>query len=124
MFDANILYYAYDNLDGDDFGVGYLSNKEAWIERVNSWGRNNGTRSDFTIDDFEELDATDLQGVLLAEVEPIDSDHLVTWVVGEDEFSVQIDKKGDIIWKNNSTKTTSVPRWLSRLKRTLKEYKV
>jgi hypothetical protein len=123
VFDTNILYYAYDNTDGDDFGVGYLDNKQTWVERVNTWGRQDGARHDFKLDDFHELDYGNLRGCKLAEVVPDEQTFLVTWLVDKNENSIRIDHKGDFIWENNPSKSSSIPKWVHRLKRTIKEHK-
>ena len=69
MFDAHILYYAYNNIDGDDFGVGYLNNKEQWVDRINSWNENDGNETRYTVEDWDELDCQlDFRGIELAEV--------------------------------------------------------
>lgn len=122
-FDANILYYAYHNEDGDDFGVGYLSNKKQWIERVNSWQENDGFETRFAVEDFEELEHDDLRGISLAVVEPMGKEYLITWVVGDDENCLRISEDWDISWHNNAQKLKSIPQWSKRLKNLLKEHK-
>ena len=124
MFDAHILYYAYNNIDGDDFGVGYLNNKEQWVDRVNSWNENDGNKTRYTIEDWDDLDCQlDFRGIELAEVEPNGDNYLVTWFDKDNENCLEIDPKGEIVWQNNSTKSLSIPRWVKRLKNTMKEHK-
>lgn len=124
-FDAHIRYYAYNNTDGDEFGVGMLGSKEDWVGRINRWAQEDGNEGEFNVQDWEELDfQNDFRGVLLAEVEPIDKDYLVTWVAYEDEFAVRITQKGDFIWEQNPKKLTTIPRWLKRCKTTLNFNKV
>lgn len=122
-FDANYKYYAYDNYEGDDFGVGYLSTKAEWIDRINTWQANDGFDHRFTVEDFEELELDDLRGILLADVEPIDKDYLVTWAVYDDEFSILITAKNEFIWQQNPKKSDAIPQWLKRLKNTVREQK-
>lgn len=124
-FDAHIQYFAYNNLEGDDFAVGYLSTKEDWIERVNAWNRNDGAENRYSAEDWEELDQEqDLRGVCLAEVEPVDAGWFVTWVNDNgDENVVEITHKYEVSWKINPNKSDSIPQWLKRLKNTIREQK-
>lgn len=123
-FDAHIRYYAYNNVDGDEFGVGMIGSKADWVERVNRWAQEDGKQGDFTVEDFEDLELSDLRGIQLSEIEPIDKDFLATWVVGDDEFSVRITQKSEFLWQQNPKKLASVPRWLKRLKTTLSSNKI
>lgn len=123
MFETNILYYAYDNEDGDDFGVGYLDNKEAWVSRVNSWGRQDGARHDFTAESWDKVHQTNLRGCELAKVTPDNDGYLVTWADGDSENSMRINKKSEVSWVTNPKKVASVPRWVTRLKSAIREHK-
>lgn len=122
-FDKHIQYYAYTNYEGDDFGVGYLDTKEGWIDRVNRWQANDGFDHRFIVEDFEELELVDLRGIMLAEVEPIDKDYLVTWADYDDELCIRITSKSEFIWEKNPKNSTSIPQWLKRLKNTIREQK-
>lgn len=121
MFDAHLQYFAYNNLDGDDFGVGYIGNKEDWIRRVNSWQANDGFDTRFTQEDFDDLDVYDLRGILLAEVEPVDTGWFVTWATEKGDNVAEISKDYQISWKINNLKSDTIPHWLKRLKNTLRE---
>lgn len=121
MFDAHIQYYAYNNLEGDDFGVGYLGNKEDWVRRVNAWGRNEGSKQNWTAEEWEDIDTEAFMGVQLAEVEPDQADLLVTWCEKSQDNVVRITKKHEVIWEENATKSPLVPRWVNRLQKMIKE---
>lgn len=122
MFDANIMFYAYDNAEGDDFGVGYLGNKQWWTDIVNRWGKQDGKRHDFKLDDFHDIPADSLRSCQLAEVVRDEQTFLVTWFIGQARNSVRMNHKGEFSWENNPTKNPSVPRWINRLKRAIKEH--
>ena len=123
-FDAQIKYFSYTNEQGDDFAVGYLDNKEGWIERINRWQANDGFAHRFTTEDFEELESDDLRGAVLAVVEPVDAGWFVTWVDDkENEQMVEISHKYEISWKINNNKSDAIPQWLKRLKNTIREQK-
>lgn len=122
MFDAHIRYYAYDNLEGDEFGVGYLGNKEWWIDIINRWNKNEGDKNVFTIEDWDELDVThDFRGIQIAEVVPDGDDLIVTYSKNDVDDSVRINKKHEVSWEENNTGSTIIPRWISRLKTTIRE---
>lgn len=122
-FDAHIKYFSYNNVEGDDFAVGYLSTKQEWIDRINQWQSNDGFATRFTVEDFEELEIDDLRGVMLAVVEPIGDDHLVSWFDNEDESSIIITAKNEFVWEQNQRNSTAIPQWLKRLKNTIREQK-
>lgn len=122
MFDAHIQYYAYNNKESDDFGVGYIGNKEEWIGRINRWNKNDKLATRVTAEDWDDLDcSTDLRGIQLAEVEPVDDSYKVSWDDGDNENSMIIDKNGAISWDNNPQNISSVPRWVTRLKNQLRD---
>lgn len=121
MFEAHIKYFSYNNTQGDEFAVGYLDNKEDWIERINRWQSNDGFETRFTAEQFDELEQDDLRGLELAEVEPDEKGgHIVRWADGDKDFSLSINKKRETSWIENNTKNTTVPRWVSRLIKNLK----
>jgi len=115
------MYFAYDNLEGDEFGVGYLSTKTDWVDRTNSWGRQDGNRHDFTEKSWDSIYPTNLRGCVLAKVESDNSAFLVTWKADNKENTVRISNKGEFSWENNSAKSSSIPRWMNRLKKAIKE---
>lgn len=116
----NTQYYAYDNIEGDDFGVGYAGNKEDWIRRINQWNRNEKVNQVRTVDEWEELTIKDFRGMQIAEVVSENGDRIVTWAKDNKESSVKINKKDEVSWLENNTRSTSVPRWMNRLKKTVK----
>lgn len=122
MFDGHIQYYAYNNLEGDDFGVGYLGNKEFWVGMVNRWAKEDGKQIKYTNEMFDEIRTEDFRGCLLAEVE---YDNLgtynVVWFDDDNENAIQINGKWEILWTNNPQSISSIPRWATRLKNILKE---
>ena len=121
MFEAHIMYYSYNNTQGDEFAVGYLNNKEDWIERINRWQSNDGFTTRFTAEQFEELEIDDLRGCELAEVEPNENGgHIVRWSDGKADYSLNLDKKGEVSFIGEDEKPTSVPRWIKRLAKALK----
>lgn len=124
VFEAHILYYAYDNVDGDDFGVGYIGNLEDWVERVNRWGRQDGTRHDFTVESWDEVTTDNLRGCLLAEAEPDGEDYIVS--INEAVYRIKSDNTVENTPQLFDTKTgkpVPVPRWVTRLKNAIKEHK-
>lgn len=126
MFDAHLLYFAYNNIEGDEFGVGMIGNKEDWVRRINRWAVEDGNVGAFTVEDWDDLDfQNDFRGVELAEVEPVDVGWLVTWLNDRgDENVVEITHKFAISWKINPNKSDSIPQWLKRLKNTLRDGKI
>jgi len=117
MFDAHILYYSYGNIEGDDFCIGLFGNKAFWADIVNRWNRNDGIKSSYTVESFDELDCEgELRGCQLAEIERDDKDILVRWDDRGEENAMRITSKNVITWENNPQNKTSVPRWISRLK--------
>lgn len=122
MFDAHILYYSYGNVEGDDFCIGLFGNKAFWVDMMNRWNRNDGIKTVYAAEDWEELDCgTDLRGCQLAEIERDHEDILVSWADNGEENSMRISAKNAITWENNPQNKTSVPRWVSRLKATMRE---
>lgn len=122
MFDAHILYYSYNNAEGDDFCIGLFGNKQFWVDIMNRWNRNDGIKNKYTLEDWDDLDVkTDLRGCQLAEIEPDDKDILVRWVERGQENVMRITPKNVITWENNPQNKTSVPRWISRLKSVMRE---
>lgn len=121
MFDAHIQYFCYNNLEGDDFEVGHLGNKESWVHLMNTWNRNDNIKTRYTVEEWDELTSDDLRGCVLAEVVPDDQDFVVTWYDELTESSAIIKRDGKIIRENSDLQTTSVPHWLSRLKKQLLE---
>jgi len=122
MFDAHIQYYSYNNLQGDDFGVGYLGNKEFWVHLMNGWNRNDDRKDRYHVADWDEFDCElDLRGCILAEVEPEDQEYLVTWLDNLGEYAVRIKQDGKLVWENEPEKVSSIPRWVNRLKNQLRE---
>jgi hypothetical protein len=121
-FDNHILYYSYGNVQGDDFCIGLFGNKEFWSDIVNRWNRNDGIKTKFTAEDFEDFTCEDeLRGCQLAELEPEDKDYLVRWFEKDEENVMRISPKTGITWEENPQEKTSVPRWITRLKTAMKE---
>lgn len=121
MFEAHIKYYAYNNIEGDDFGVGRLGNKEFWVRQMNAWNESDGRKDRFLVENWDEFDVDqDMRGCQLAEVAPDDGDNLVTWSDKNKDNTVRISKKGEITWEENQSKLVTVPRWVNRLKTTLR----
>lgn len=122
MFDAHILFYAYNNLEDDDFGVGYLGNKQEWVERINRWNRNDNIDTEYTIEEWDELDCeSDFRGCQLAEIEPDENGgYIVTYVDKNDEIVLHFDKSWKIVEDSLTQKVPSVPKWTARLKNTMK----
>lgn len=122
MFEANILYYSYGNIEGDDFCIGLFGNKEFWADIVNRWNRNDSIKTKFTAENFDEFELkSDLRGCQLAAIEPDDKDILVHWDDRGEENVMRITPKNVITWENNPQNKTSVPRWISRLKSVMRE---
>tara|TARA_B100001250_G_C19462466_1_gene640838 strand:+ start:88 stop:477 length:390 start_codon:yes stop_codon:yes gene_type:complete len=122
MFEAHIQYYAYNNIDDDDFGVGYLGNKQDWVERINRWNWNDGFDERFTVEDWDDLDCQhDFRGCELAEIEPDSDAMLVTWQKSNHSFVIKIEKNGDMKWLENPRSLTTFPRWINRMKTMLRE---
>lgn len=121
MFDAHILYYAYDNVQGDDFGVGYLGNKEFWVHVMNGWQRNDGIKHRYTIEEWDDLDCEyDFRGCILAEIVPDDGNYIVSWSDGSHDFSVIIDSKWNISWEDSINGGKRIPAWVNKLKSQIK----
>lgn len=120
MFDANIQLYAYNNTEGDDFGVGYLGNKEFWVGLVNRWNKEDGKKARYTAETFDSIDADDFRGCVLAEVEPDHEGYVVTWYSGDTEYIIDI-KGSEFVWEQNDSGSVSVPQWVRRLKNQLRE---
>jgi hypothetical protein len=121
MFDANIQYYCYKNEADDDFGVGYLGNKEFWTDLINIWQRNDGNKHRYIVEEFEELSPiADMRGCLLAEIVPDGKDFVVSWVDEDNEFSLKIKHGNETVWENNPKENVSIPRWINRLKNQLR----
>lgn len=121
MFDSHIRFFAYDNVEGDDFGVGYLGNKEWWVSIINRWNLNDGNELQYTPEEWEDLSIDDFRGLKIAEVVPDGDGYLVTWTDGTNDNVIEIDKNSKYNWVENNTQSTSVPRWVSRLKNMIKE---
>lgn len=131
MFDAHIQYYAYNNTKHDDFGVGYIGNKEFWVGIINRWNRNdNLATKKVTLEDWDELDCeTDFRGCQLAEITPDEDGYTVYVVYGEGaeatDETYRISKDYKIIFDENlkdaNGKSPSVPRWVSKLKNQLRD---
>lgn len=122
MFDAHILFYCYDNEQGDEFAVGTIGNKEDWCYRMNTWNRNDGVNHKYTVEEWDELEInSDLRGSVLAEVIPEDNEYVVNWVGEDNENSVRIKADKTIVWETNNTGKDSIPRWVNSLKKRLKE---
>lgn len=120
MFDAHIQYYAYDNTEEDDFGVGYLGNKEFWVHLINSWSRNANITKRWKVEQWDDIDQDFFSGCILAEIEPDGKDYIVTWVDKTKDYVVRI-SGNSLTWEPSSTKLASIPRWINRLKNQLKE---
>jgi hypothetical protein len=121
MFDSNILYYSYNNVEGDDFAVGYLGNKEYWVHLMNSWNRNDGRKDRYHPEDFDEFDTIfDLRGCVLAEIVPDHEDYVIFWANDTEEYEIRMDKDGKFSWESGDT-LPAVPRWVSSLKNRLKD---
>ncbi len=122
MFDAHIQYYAYNNVDDDDFGVGYLGNKKDWVERINRWNRNDGRDETVVVEEWDDLDCKlDFRGIQLAEIEPNGDGVLVTWATKNRSYTISVAKNGDVAWVQNPNNAPSVPRWVNRMKTMLRE---
>ena len=116
-------YYAYNNIDDDDFGVGWIGTKKDWVERVNRFNRNDGMSSSATVKGWDELDCKkDFRGIELAVVEPDGlGSYIVRWSDKKGDKTAIIDNSWKIAWASNKDQTATVPRWINRLKNTLKE---
>lgn len=134
MFDAHILYYAYNNTEGDEFGVGYLGNKEFWVHLINGWNRNDNNKHRVKVEDWDELEPlSDLRGCELAEVEPDDDGYLITWIANPQspapnmvEEQIRVNSDWSMEWVHGlksveTGKAPSIPRWANRLKNQLRE---
>ncbi len=122
MFDAHILYYSYDNIEGDEYCIGLFGNKQFWINLINRWEISDGKKIKHTIEEWDELDTRkEFRGCQLAELEPDGKDYLVRWVEQDKENEMRISPKTGITWENNPQNKTSVPRWITRLKTAMKE---
>jgi hypothetical protein len=120
-FDAHIQYFSYNNVQGDDFAVGYLDNKDGWVERINRWQANDGFDTRFTIQEWDELEQDDFRGLELAEVEPDENGGFnVAWTDGKADYSLNIDSKSEISFIGENEKPASVPRWFKKLAKTIK----
>jgi len=121
MFVSHIQYYAYDNTEGDEFGVGYLGSKEYWIQLINHWNRNDGIKTRYTAEQWEDVLPDHYRGCVLAEVEPSSEDYLVTWTNKGKDYVVRIGSNNKLTWDSNETKLPSIPRWINRLKNQLRD---
>lgn len=122
MFDAHIEYFCYNNVEGDEFQVGHLGNKDNWVSLMNGWNRNDGRKQKYTIEDWDDLDQDeDLRGCQLAEVIADEKDYVVSWATEEGINVIRISHKNGIVWEENNTGADSVPRWVNRLKNTIRD---
>jgi hypothetical protein len=128
MSDTNIQYYCYNNKQGDDFGVGYIGNKEFWVGIINRWNKNErsfpGFKGKITSGNWEELKCnTDFRGCELAKIVPSEEGSVkykIYWNDGRAENSAVVAKDGTVSWENNPQNNPSVPRWISNLKKQLR----
>lgn len=118
-FYSNILYYSYDNEQGDSFGTDRLYDRAGWIEQLNDWQEVDEAEHRYNIYEWEELDSFDFRGAMLAEVEANDDGWSVSW--GE-ESSAFINSKGDISFENGIRDLQSI-KWIYNLQKELLKLK-